>query len=414
MNDGSTAHRLLPSKQERRTLNQQTTVGLVGYLFIGMAAVLLPSIMPSITAEFVATGLTLAAIGLIFPASAGGAMLGNLLSGIASDWLGRRLLVWLSALSLAAALALAASTRYWLLFVIGYILVSACQGSLSTSINALIADANQGARARALNILHGVYGVGAAISPLAIGYLLEQGVQWRWALGGASAIWLLYGIFAYLLGRGEAAPRQSSKKQARDFSLLRQGSFLALFLIAFIYNGVAWSLLGWIGVFMQQSAGFSLFLSVSMISIFYIALMIGRFLCAAYAEKLGYAVVLLILGIGITLTYPLVLMGNSQLVVVGVFLTGLSLSGLFPTALAYGARLFPEQTGTVSGTLSIAMTLGSMVPPLWTGVVAGIGGIQLALGVNYLLVPPLILLALYLGRREHSAAVDHQQVATDA
>jgi fucose permease len=124
--------------------------------------------------------------------------------------------------------------------------------------------------------------------------------------------------------------------------------------------------------------------------------------------------VLLILGIGITLTYPLVLMGNSQLVVVGVFLTGLSLSGLFPTALAYGARLFPEQTGTVSGTLSIAMTLGSMVPPLWTGVVAGIGGIQLALGVNYLLVPPLILLALYLGRREHSAAVDHQQVATDA
>lgn len=414
MNDGSTAHRLLPSKQERRTLNQQTTVGLVGYLFIGMAAVLLPSIMPSITAEFVTTGLTLAAIGLIFPASAGGAMLGNLLSGIASDWLGRRLLVWLSALSLAAALALAASTRYWLLFVIGYILVSACQGSLSTSINALIADANQGARARALNILHGVYGVGAAISPLAIGYLLEQGVQWRWALGGASAIWLLYGIFAYLLGRGEAAPRQSSKKQARDFSLLRQGSFLALFLIAFIYNGVAWSLLGWIGVFMQQSAGFSLFLSVSMISIFYIALMIGRFLCAAYAEKLGYAVVLLILGIGITLTYPLVLMGNSQLVVVGVFLTGLSLSGLFPTALAYGARLFPEQTGTVSGTLSIAMTLGSMVPPLWTGVVAGIGGIQLALGVNYLLVPPLILLALYLGRREHSAAVDHQQVATDA
>ncbi len=395
-------------------MNQQTTVGLVGYLFIGMAAVLLPSIMPSITAEFVATGLTLAAIGLIFPASAGGAMLGNLLSGIASDWLGRRLLVWLSALSLAAALALAASTRYWLLFVIGYILVSACQGSLSTSINALIADANQGARARALNILHGVYGVGAAISPLAIGYLLEQGVQWRWALGGASAIWLLYGIFAYLLGRGEAAPRQSSKKQARDFSLLRQGSFLALFLIAFIYNGVAWSLLGWIGVFMQQSAGFSLFLSVSMISIFYIALMIGRFLCAAYAEKLGYAVVLLILGIGITLTYPLVLMGNSQLVVVGVFLTGLSLSGLFPTALAYGARLFPEQTGTVSGTLSIAMTLGSMVPPLWTGVVAGIGGIQLALGVNYLLVPPLILLALYLGRREHSAAVDHQQVATDA
>lgn len=394
-------------------MNQQTTLGLVGYLFIGMAAVLLPSIMPSITAEFAATGLTLAAIGLIFPASAGGAMLGNLLSGIGSDRLGRRRLVWLSALSLAAALALAASTQRWPLFVLGYILVSAGQGSLSTSINALIADANQGARGRALNILHGVYGVGAAISPLAIGYLLEQGLQWRWALGGAGAIWLTYGVIAYLLGRGEATAGQSGKKQVRDFSLLRQGSFLALFLIAFIYNGVAWSLLGWIAIFMQQAAGFSLLLSVSMISVFYIALMIGRFLCAAYAEKLGYATVLWILGVGITLTYPLVVLGNTQIVVVGVFLTGLSLSGLFPTALAYGARLYPDQAGTVSGTLSIAMTLGSMAPPLWTGILAGLGGIQLALGVNYLLVLPLIFLALYLGRREKSLTMDEQRLTMD-
>ena len=41
-----------------------------------------------------------------------------------------------------------------------------------------------------------------------------------------------------------------------------------------------------------------------------------------------------------------------------------------------------------------------MLPPLWTGVIASYWGFQLALGLNYLLVLPLIFLALYLGRVE--------------
>ncbi|MEZ4609384.1 MAG: hypothetical protein R2838_03850 [Caldilineaceae bacterium] len=46
------------------------------------------------------------------------------------------------------------------------------QGGLSTGINALIADVNRDARSRALNSLHGIYGIGAALSPLIFGVLL--------------------------------------------------------------------------------------------------------------------------------------------------------------------------------------------------------------------------------------------------
>jgi FHS family glucose/mannose:H+ symporter-like MFS transporter len=174
-----------------------------------------------------------------------------------------------------------------------------------------------------------------------------------------------------------------------------------LFLIAFIYNGVAVSLLGWVGVFIKQSAGASTLFSVSLISVFYIALTLGRFLCAGLSERIGYASTILILAIGITLTYPLVVLSSGPLLMaVGVFLTGLSLSGLFPTALAYGARHYPQQTGIVTGTLSVALTFGSMIPPLWTGVIAEASGLQIALGVNYLMVLPLIGIAIYLGRLE--------------
>ena len=378
----------------------QTYLGLVGYFFIGTAVSLMPSVMPSITREFAASGLTLTAIGLIFPAREVGSFLGNFLSGLGSDLVGRRRLVWIAALLLAAALTLAAVFKLWPLFVIAFVLVSASQASLSTGINAMIADANRAARGRALNTLHGVYGVGAAISPLVIGYFLERGLPWRWALTGIATIWLLYGLVVWLSYRTAAPETASAQKRKLDLTMLRHGPFLALFLIAFAYNGVAWSLLGWVALFMQQSAGFSTLLSVSMISVFYVALTIGRFLCAAYAEKLGYATLFLLLAWGITLTYPLVVFGNPLVVAIGVFLTGLSLSGLFPTALAYGSRLYPEQTGTVTGTLSIAMTLGSMAPPLWTGIIADRWTFQTALGVNYLMVLPLVFIALYLGRSE--------------
>lgn len=379
----------------------QTILGLIGYLFIGTAAVLLPSVMPSITNEFTAAGLTLAAISLIFPARAVGGLLGNLLAGIGSDRLGRGRLVWLAALLLAISLAWAAWTGQWWPLLVAIAAISGTQGALSTGINALVADANPETRARALNSLHGVYGIGAAISPLVIGALLQDGLPWRWALGGSGLIWLLYAGVAWWFS-GDSTPHETKAKAATPFwSMLRHGPFLALFFIAFAYNGVAWSLLGWIALFMQQSAGFSTILSLSMISVFYVALTVGRFLCAAFAERAGYGRTLLVLAIGIAVTYPLVVLSANPLVVaVGVFLTGLSLSGLFPMALAFGTRLYPAQAGAVSGVLSVAMTFGSMVPPLWTGIIADRWSFQTALGVNYVMVLPLIFIALYLVRGE--------------
>jgi len=82
---------------------QLTYLGFLGYLLIGAAAVLIPSVMPAITDEYVTIGLTLAAIGLIFPARSAGGIVGNLLAGIGSDVIGRQRLVWLSALLLAGS-----------------------------------------------------------------------------------------------------------------------------------------------------------------------------------------------------------------------------------------------------------------------------------------------------------------------
>ena len=417
-----------------------TALGLTGYFFIGTAAVLVPSVMPFITSEYMATGLTLAAIGLIFPARAVGGILGNLVAGVSADRLGYSKLVWIAALALSVSMALAAAAHPWLLFIAGFALISIVQASLSTGINAMVADANRASRARALNVLHGVYAVGATISPLVIGLILEQGVPWRWTMAATGLIWLVYGGGAFLFyravhpspppasGLGAAAsadergPDSEEKKTPQggvktsflssswdalhavlsaNWGMLRNAGFLSLFLIAFIYNGVAFSLLGWVAVFMQESAGLSTFYSISMISVFYVALTAGRFLCAAYAERLGYAATLLILAAGLVLTYPLVVFSTTAApLVIGIFFTGLTLSGLFPTALAYGSRLYPQQSGAVTGLLNVAMIAGAMLPPLWTGLFSDIWSFQTALGINYSMAFLLLAVCLYLGRIE--------------
>ena len=428
-----------------------TALGLTGYFFIGTAAVLVPSVMPFITSEYMATGLTLAAIGLIFPARAVGGILGNLVAGVSADRLGYSKLVWIAALALAVSMALVAAAHPWLLFLAGFALISIVQASLSTGINAMVADANRASRARALNVLHGVYAVGATISPLVIGLILEQGVPWRWTMAATGLIWLVYGGGAFLFYRAvhpspppasglgaapaadERGPDSEEKKTPQggvktsflssswdtlravlssswdalhavlsaNWGMLRNAGFLSLFLIAFIYNGVAFSLLGWVAVFMQESAGLSTFYSISMISVFYVALTAGRFLCAAYAERLGYAATLLILAAGLVLTYPLVVFSTTTApLVIGIFFTGLTLSGLFPTALAYGTRLYPQQSGAVTGLLNVAMIAGAMLPPLWTGLFSDIWSFQTALGINYSMAFLLLAVCLYLGRLE--------------
>ncbi|MFZ1752922.1 MAG: MFS transporter, partial [Caldilineaceae bacterium] len=378
-------------------LHRQTILGLTGYLFIGTASVLIPSIMPSITNEYQAAGLSLAAIGLIFPTRAAGSILGNLLAGVGADQVGYARMVGLASLLLAVALALAGIAHPWLLFLAAFVVISGAQGSLGTGINALTADANPQSRAAALNTLHGVYGIGAALSPLIFGYLIEQGVAWRWMLGGTALIWLVYGLVSLLLQPRQEKVAEQRPSQLFDWSMLTSVPFLALFAIAFFYNGIAYSLLGWVALFMQESAGFSAFFSVSLISIFYVALTVGRFSCAAISERVGYGVTLMGLAVGIAATYPLVVLSSSGLwVAVGIFLTGLSLSGLFPTALAYGSRLFPERSGAVAGMLNVSMTLGAMIPPVWTGVIAEAWSFQAALGVNYVMVAGLLVAALYL------------------
>ncbi|HHT27108.1 MAG TPA: MFS transporter [Firmicutes bacterium] len=373
-------------------------VGLsfVGYGLIGMFSVLFPTIMPTVITGF---SLTLAAAGLVYPARAVGALLGAMVGGIVSDRAGRRTLLTGSAALLCLGLTSSAIGQSWPLFLGGFFISGLAQGALAAGINAVAAE-NAGANsAKVLNRLHGIYSIGAALSPIGVGWLLSTGASWQVVLLVLAGIWLIFTCGASVSHYAKKNTAHQAKRGSLT-TLFKHPVFLLAGIIAFTYNGLAWSLIGWVNTYLQQEAGLPQVLATGMLTLFYIALAVGRFACASLTTRFGNTRVLLACALGAALAYPLVLAKPWPiLAAVGVLFSGLTLSGLYPIALAVATRFGAGHTGAVVGAMSNAMTLGTMLPPWWTGILAEFGGLQMALSINYIMVIIMIAAVILLNRQ---------------
>lgn len=165
-------------------------------------------------------------------------------------------------------------------------------------------------------------------------------------------------------------------------------------LVAFCYNGIAGSMLGWVNTYMQQTGKILVTLSLGAVSIFYLGLSTGRFTCGLLSSRFEPSRIIQICALGGLLGYILVLYGPSSVfMVLGLLVSGLSLAGLYPTALAYMNGIESLPKGTATALMQVAMSLGAMVPPTWTGIIASTFDLRVGIAVNLLLFIPLFVVA---------------------
>lgn len=378
-----------------------TRLAFLQYALIGVGAVVFAPVLPRIIAEF---DLSLAAAGLLFPAKAIGGFVGGLAAGPLIDRYGTKPIVLGCLAAAALGLLLAGYGPAWPLILAGFTLSDAGQRALSTCLNTLVAEANPHDPARYLNYLHGAYGVGALAAPLLIGLWLSKSAGWRPVFAAFALLWLAMALRAARADfpRLEQGVQQ---KPVLEGGLFKSRLFLALFAVAFCYNGVAVPLLGWISTYLEREDAVHPFWSASMISIFYLALTAGRFACGSLAQRLGFERTILACALGAAAAYPLVAAAKGPVALgVGVLFSGLFLSGLFPTALAIANKAFSDRPGTATAVLSTAMTLGALLPPWWTGAVADAWSFQGALLINGAMVAVMVAAAGSIFARRPKAA----------
>ncbi len=377
-----------------------TRLAFAQYALIGVGAVSFAPILPQIIADF---DLSLTVAGLLFPAKAVGGFAGGLIAGPLIDRYGTKPIILGCLATAALGLLLTGYGPTWVALLVGFLLSDIGQRALSTCLNTLVAEANPHDPARYLNYLHGVYGIGALLAPLLIGIWLLEGYDWRPVFKIAALLWIALLAFA----ARATFPRLKQdvrRKPALDRGLFQSSLFLMLFAVAFCYNGVAVPLLGWISTYLDQAGTLHPFWSASMISIFYVALTAGRFICGALAKRLGFERTIFACALGAAAAYPLVITAVDPWALgIGVLLSGLFLSGLFPTALAVANAAFPERPGTATAVLSTAMTMGSLLPPWWTGAIADIWSFQGALLINASMIVVMLVAAFIIFSRRPQA-----------
>jgi MFS family permease len=348
-------------------------------MVIGLLGPSIPRIIEDLQISYTQAGLFFTMLSL-------GSLFGTTLTGIASDYLNRKVLFALVALILALGLVgmgLAASYLAVLLIILGYSLFGSPAGTVGQSIMlAMFPDR----RERYISLQTSFAAVGSLTAPVLVWLNLRAGLSWRWTFieaGGIAALLFLWIFIAPL-------PR-STGDMIRGKHLTRilgnpRILFSALLILFSVAPDLGFSY--WLTEHFKTELGVPLRLSAAVVGVFLIGMIGGRLLTSRLLKRfasvgiLKGGMVLSLISLTVFLAVPWI-----PLKLVTLVTYGLGTAPVFPLLMARGTALYPDQPGTVSGVLFGSVSLGGMAFPLLLGAVAAAVGIRL----TYLIVGVIIL-----------------------
>ncbi len=271
------------------------------------------------------------------------------------------------------------------------------QGTMHTAVDSLFSEISGKERAKFLNWLHIFIGLGAVLGPLLVGMLLSWSEKWHLIYLMMALVTFPLPIFFFRRTIYQGITYSGEPQISTSSSLVRPTTsplFWLAVIGVFIYVGLELAFASWVPVFLVKVRNVSHVSASYSISIFWFALMTGRFLFGRFLYRTNLS---LFLGIGAlatvlftTLTFSI----NSVLIGLFMAFSGLSVSCFYPTILALGGNTFPRSIGLITGSLAAAGTVGAIVFPWIIGPISEAFG--LAKGVFLVPLLCLVLAGIFL------------------
>jgi FHS family glucose/mannose:H+ symporter-like MFS transporter len=354
-------------------------------------------LMPFLGAGF---GLGIEVRGRLFPFNFGGYVGAVLVCGYLSDRFGRKRALLLSTATYVLGLVLFGTARDFSLALMAAVLIGGGSGAMETVAAALAADLYPERRAFVINAIQVAFGFGAVIGPSVAHHLLIGGTDWR-------ALYLSLAFVNALLFLAMAAqpiPHAAGSVESLDLASLkavfRRPAFGVLCLTEALYVGAETGFFLWMPTYFEAQLPGGKEWAGRVVSVFWIAMTVGRAATGALIGRLPLMRLSLLLGGGGALFAALAVCWRAPFpVMVCVALTGLCFSGIFGVVLAEAGERFPHVAGTVFGAVVAAGGVGGVVVPWAVGALT-----ETSLGWRgaLLLVPAsagsLALLSLWLER----------------
>ena len=368
----------------------------LAYLMLGYYAYLQAAngpLMPFLRADL---GINYATGGLHFSAFAGGMITTGLTADRVTVRLGRRRAFWGGAAGMAAGAVLLTLGRHVAMTIGGAAIMGLFGSLLLITIQASLSDRHGERRAIAFTESNVVASICATLAPLCVGGLQQAGIGWR------GAVWLMVAVaagLAVVMGREPLpAPRAPAAGQQRAAGRLPV-AYWAYWLVIVLCVAAEWCLAFWSADFLSTVAGLSPSFAATAVSLFYLAMIVGRVIGSRLAWVMPTGKLLLgALGVA-AVGFPLFWLGRTPaLNVGGLFVAGLGVANLYPLSLSAATSAAAGQANTASARISLAAGLAILTAPLALGGVADQVGIQDAYGLVVGLLAAAVAMVVWANR----------------
>lgn len=341
------------------------------------------------------TGASLAAVGGLFTAVFCGALLAQLIGGVLSEKIGMVLLSIFASVFLSAGLAGMTFSRSLPVLLITALFAGLGHGTLNLAGNVMIATLFREKSVTAVNFVNIFFGIGAVIGPALVSVslrILHFGMPALWI----AALFILIAAGYLVKVRRGMSVRNEEQAAVPGRALLRSPLLWVLGVMALIYVGTENAVGGWTTTYLQETLPLSLEDASLVTACFWLALTLGRMICAWLGARLS---ALRVLAVSFALSMVGVILfvagiGSAWMSILSVFVMGVGFGGVYPTALALTTGQFSQTPGKAGAVITAMGSIGGMLIPLMLGVVIDTSGPK---KTGYLLASLILALVVIYG-----------------
>ena len=358
---------------------------------------LIPFLRDELDLNYTISGLHLSAFAV------GMVLAGALGNRFAQRW-GRSRVFWGGGAGMAAGAILFILGHHPALTITSALIMGLPGTLVMIMVQAALSDRHGAHRAIALTESNVGAALSAGLAPLMVGLMQRIGIGWRGALVSGALAWvLLTSVF-----HSEPIPRNTTSADnppsppPNDPHVAERlpATYWAYWLVVFLSVSVEWCVVFWGADFLETDVGLSKVNASSLISVFFVAMVIGRFTGSRLSRLMPLGTLLLLaLSIAIAGFLPFWLAPAAVINIVGLFFAGLGIANLFPLTLSAASSIVtPAQADIASSRITLAAGMAILISPQLLGALADKIDIKNAYGIAALFLIVAIVAVLCANR----------------
>lgn len=257
-----------------------------------------------------------------------------------------------------------------------YLLVGVAVGYIDTLASSAMADLFQGKMAaRMMGALHAMFGIGGMISPVAMGALMKNGLDWNQVYLVLAGVGAVFALFVLPVGRGwvrdvtdgKTESLKLSKEMLKKFFLSREQILLLVSVLMYAYY------LGGVTVWTERYIDIELNnaqLGAAALSLFWL----GMTVCRLTAPLVRISPLRYIQGAGVISAVVLaagILSGNAYIMCAAAVLSALLAGAVIPMILHVSCERFPVNTMLATTVVLLCVYAGQALGPVVIGQMEG-------------------------------------------